>query len=349
MMMTPPTLARPARTLDPASPSSARRLVRLVSPLLLALLFTLLLGKVARADDRAPDAPAYRALQEGRVDDAATLLSSTLAAHPGDAMAHQLLCRVFYAQGVVDPAIHECELAVNYAPNASDNHLWLGRAYGMKAAHAGPIAGFGLARKVRASFERAVELDPDNVAALSDLGEFYVAAPSIVGGGLDKAQALAGRMMSRFPTAAHRILALAAQENGDLTLAETEFKAAVGPRRSPEALIDLARFFQKHNRPEDALDTIKAAIAADPAHDAVLVDAASILTDAHRAPQIAESALRMYLASPAKSDAAPAFKVHLQLSHLLSARGDTSSASAEAADAAALASGFHDPKSAQGS
>ena len=69
----------------------------------------------------------------------------------------------------------------------------------MKARHAGPIAGFTLARKVEASFARAVELNPGNVAALNDLGEYYVAAPFIIGGGPDRARALAARMMPRFP------------------------------------------------------------------------------------------------------------------------------------------------------
>jgi len=41
----------------------------------------------------------------------------------------------------------------------------------------------GLAKKVRASFERAVELDGSNVQARSDLAEFYMEAPGVMGGG----------------------------------------------------------------------------------------------------------------------------------------------------------------------
>jgi tetratricopeptide (TPR) repeat protein len=297
------------------------------------------------AADRVPaaDTPSYHALQEGRVDDAQTLLNATLAQNPGDAMAHQLLCRVFYAQDAADPAIHQCELAVSMDPSglqASEHQLWLGRAYGMKARHAGPLTGFSLARRVRSCFERAVQLNPANVAALSDLGEYYVAAPSIVGGGINKAQALAARMMPQFPTAAHRLLGLIAQSNQDLGAAESEFRQAVAAQKTPEAWIDLAHFYQTRNRPDDALAAIKSALAADRTHGPVLVDAASILTAAHRAPDLAERCLRTYLASPARSDAAPAFKVHLQLSRLLAARGDTAEASKEVASAAALAPTF---------
>jgi len=299
------------------------------------------------------NAPAYHALQDGRVDDAATLLRATLATTPADGVAHQLLCRVFYAQDQADDAVHQCELAASTASftsaQASDAQLWLARAYGLKARHAGPIAGFTLARKVQASFARAVELNPSNLAALSDLGEYYDAAPFIVGGGSDKAKALAAQMMSRYPTAAHRMLARTAVADDDLATAESEFKQAIAVQRSPEAWIDLAHFYQTHSRPDDALATVKSALAADRTHGPVLVDAASILTAAHRDPDLAERCLRDYLASHAKSDAAPAFKVHLQLSRLLAARGDKGDATREVEAAAALAPAFaRNAKSAQG-
>jgi tetratricopeptide (TPR) repeat protein len=289
---------------------------------------------------------------EGRVDDATILLRATLAANPSEATAHQILCRVSYAQDQADEAIHQCELAVASPSNnlvASDNYLWLGRAYGMKARHAGPIAGFTLARKVQASFARAVELNPENLAALNDLGEYDVAAPFVVGGGDDKARELAARMMPRYPAAAHRLLARLADSDNDPAAAEAEFKRAVAAKGTPETWIDLAQFYQTHARPDDALAAIRSALAADHSHGPVQVDAASILTAAHRAPDTAERCLRDYLASPAKSDAAPAFKVHLQLSRLLAARGDTSEATRELQAAAALAPAFaHNARSAQG-
>ncbi len=296
---------------------------------------------IASADRAlADDAPAYRALQEGRVEDAATLLSATLAAHPSDATAHQLLCRVAYAQNQADAAVTQCELAVADDPSNSDHQLWLGRAYGMKARRAGPIAGFRLARKVQASFARAVDLNPNNVAALNDLGEYYVAAPSIVGGGNDKARALAARIMPHFPAAAHRLLARSAEAQNDLATAESQFKQAVAVQQASDAWIDLAQFYENHGRGDEALAAVKSGIAADRAHDAALVDAASILTAAHRAPDLAERCLRDYLASRATSDAAPVFKVHLQLSRLLTARGDTAGAHKEIDTATALAPAF---------
>jgi len=289
---------------------------------------------------RADGTRANTLLQQGRVDEATASLHELLAAQPGDAEAHQLLCRIYYSQEIADKAIHECQLAVSNAPDSSDNQMWLGRAYGLKASHANPLAALKLAIKVRIAFERAVELDPENIRAMSDLGEYYVEAPSLIGGGLDKAQALASRMQPHFPSQAHRLLALIAEKRKQDSIAEAEFSNAVAAGKTPEAYIDLGHFYERHNQPDKMVDALQSGIAADRRKGPALVDAASILTDAHRSPELAETLLRAYLASSAKSDDAPAFKVHVQLGDLLADRGDPDGAHREYAIALALASNY---------
>jgi tetratricopeptide (TPR) repeat protein len=279
-------------------------------------------------------------LRQGRVDQARTALQQTLAAQPGNAQAHQLLCRVYYAQEMADAAIHECELAASSDPGSSDTQVWLGRAYGMKASHANPLIAFSLARKVRYAFERAVQLDSRNVQAMDDLGEFYVEAPAIVGGGLDKARTLADRMQPQFPSQAHRLRAMIAFRDKDFTTAEAEYKKATLAAGTPAAYIDLGQFYQRQHQREKAVAALRAAIAADHQKDISLVDAASILTAMDQSPQLAEKLLREYLSSPAKSDDAPAFKVHVQLGDLLAHHGDLAGARREYAAATSLASNY---------
>jgi tetratricopeptide (TPR) repeat protein len=287
----------------------------------------------------AENAQADALLQQGRVDEAGNLLHQALLAQPGDAGAHQLLCRVYYAQDMADSAVHECELATSNAPTESDHQVWLGRAYGLKASQANPLIAYGLAKKVRSSFERAVQLNPANVHAMSDLGQYYVAAPGFVGGGLDKAESLAQQMQPRFPAQAHRLLGFIANKRKDTVTAEAEFRAATAGK-APEAFIDLGQFYEEHGQPDKAVAALQAGIAADNVNDAALVDAASILTAAQRAPELAERLLRDYLASTAKSDSAPAFKVHVQLGDLLLHRGDSTGARREYTVALAMASTY---------
>jgi tetratricopeptide (TPR) repeat protein len=283
-----------------------------------------------------PADDAFAALQQGRVDQAQKILQ----AGPRDARSHQLLCRVFYAQDQFNEAVRECEAAVSLAPNDAASIDWLGRAYGLKAGHVNPLSAFSLAKKVRATFERAVQADPNNLDAAVDLGQFLVDAPSIAGGDIDAARRLAGTMAQRSPAKAHRLLAQIAAKAHDNATAEREYKAAIEAGRAPDSYTDLALFYQVHNQPDQALAAVREAIRADRSHGPALVDAASILTDAHRAPELAERALRDYLASPAQTDEAPAFRVHLKLGKLLAAHGDQSGATREYAAALALAPNY---------
>lgn len=101
-----------------------------------------------------------------------------------------LLGQSYYELKKFGDAVDALELAAQAAPKHSDAQLWLGRAYG-RLAEGNKLLAFGRARKARAAFERAVQLDPKNRDALDDLFEFYFEAPGIVGGGLDKAEGIA--------------------------------------------------------------------------------------------------------------------------------------------------------------
>ncbi len=312
-------------------------LTRLIPIRLALLLFAVLSGALPL---RADSSQASSLLQQGRIDEAIALLEQTLKSQPTDAKLHQLLCRAYYAEDMADAAIHECELATVNDPNDSDSQMWLGRAYGMKASTANPLIAFSLAKKVHLAFERAVQLDPNNVHAMSDLGEFYVGAPAIVGGGLDKAESLAEQITPHSASRSHRLLAEIASKKKDGATAEAEYKAAVAAGRTPEAYIDLAAFYVEQGQPDQAVAPLQSGIEASRSKNAVLVDAASILTTAHRSPDLAERLLRDYLSSPSKSDGAPAFKVHVQLGDLLLHRGDSAGARREYAAALALAHNY---------
>jgi predicted Zn-dependent protease len=85
-------------------------------------------------------------LDFGRADSALQRLGTVLSQNPSDAEAHNLRCRVFYQEEQWDAAIADCGAAVQQAPGESNFHLWLGRAYGQKAAHASLMSAYALAR-----------------------------------------------------------------------------------------------------------------------------------------------------------------------------------------------------------
>src|SRR5882762_10699152 len=204
---------------------------------LLALL-SLLLPVVAVSSDSPSDL-----LAAGRVDDAITTLSGKISSAPDDAASYNLLCRAYFALSNWDRAASACEKAVSLAPNNGEYHLWLGRTYGEKADASNFFTAAGLAKKVRTEFERSVALDPNNAAARTDLAEFYLEAPGIVGGGQDKARAQVDTLAKLNPAKAHWVNGRIAEKNKDTPRAEREYRAAIAESQAAaRAWLNLALF-----------------------------------------------------------------------------------------------------------
>src|SRR5208282_3721540 len=102
-----------------------------------------------------------------------------------------------------------------------------GRLYGEKADHSRFLTAAGLAKKVRGEFETAVRLNPNSADARTDLAEFYMEAPGIMGGGRDKAEAQAQELASMDPVKAGWVKGRLAEKNKDLISAENEYRGAI--------------------------------------------------------------------------------------------------------------------------
>lgn len=317
---------------------------------LLFLLFGVLGLLRANAEDIAGASKnlqrATADLYTGEADDAIARLRSYLSASPQDAKAHYLLGRAYYQEERWDDAVHECEAAVQLAPLNSEYHLWLGRAYGEKADSIHSLRAYPLAKKVRAEFERSVQLDGRNIDALSDLGEFYAEAPRIVGGGKKKALDVARELEQVDPVEAYQLEAKLAEEDRNYALAETQFKAAVEASKEPaDAWMALASFYSRRHQTGLMLRAVDAGIDADSKaikpHGPALVHGAAILSHNENEPELAIHLLNLYLDSPNKSPDLPAFQVHAALSGLLQQQGDDLGAQKQIEAAKALASAYH--------
>jgi len=289
-------------------------------------------------------APVRQDLRLGRADDALARLDSALAQNPSDAEAHNLRCRVYYQEGLWDPAIDDCAAAVKLAPGNSDYHLWLGRAYGLKAQHVSMMSGYKLAHKVAAEFQQAVQLDPHNADALESLGEFDTQAPGVAGGGVKNAATVLQQLQGVDPAASLALEARIAENKKDYAAAEADFKAAIAESGDrADAWMDLAGFYLKRKRIDEMETAVKKGVAADPRHGPALVDAALDLIKAGVEQQTAIQWLEEYLNSHAQSEDAPVFAVRADLARLLENEGDTGGAQQQLAAAHALASGYRMP------
>ena len=294
---------------------------------------------------RSTFALADAALQAGEADHALSLLSSM----PSSAEAHNLRCRVYFTLERWDEASNECELAVRMDGQNANNHLWFGRALGEKADASSFLSAFNLAKRARAEFEQAASLDQRNGDALSDLGEFYTSAPSVVGGGNDKAQALVPQLEKIDPARAHVLLARIADSRKDYAAAESEFKQAVATSQHPAfAWMSLASFYRKRERWDDmeaAVESGYKAAQRDHSAGVALYNGASVLLRGRRNYAFAAKMLEEYLADYTKTEEAPAFVAHTQLARLKAQLGDKTGAWQQRSVALQLA---HDYKPALG-
>jgi tetratricopeptide (TPR) repeat protein len=302
----------------------------------------------AGASAQAPDtnlAQANALLQAGEADKAMAVLEPAVEQNDGDAEAHNLECRVWLSVGRTDAAVKECEKAVSLDPRNSIEHLWLGRALGDKADHAPFMSAYSLAKRVRSEFEEAVRLDPRNVEALASLGEFYCEAPGVVGGGLDKAEALVLQLDKVDAAQAHELRARIAEQRKDYDEAEHELRQSIAVGAHPaDQWMELASFYRRRERWNEMVAAVRsgANAAQRDKHSAVaLYDGAGTLAAANRELPLAAKLLEDYLASPNKTEEAPAFAAYARLARVKEQLGDRDAANRDRAAAAALA---HDYK-----
>ena len=271
---------------------------------------------------------AKELLASGNVDEAIQVLQKEVSRSANDAEAYNLLCRAYFMREEWDRGIGACERARSLDPQKSLYELWLGRIYGEKADRAGFLSAAGLAKKVRSSFERAVDLDPKSSDARTDLAEFYLEAPAIVGGGLDKARAQADALLPLNPGMTHWVLARIAGKQKDAALAEREYRTAIVVTHSgARAWLDLAIFLLHAKRLDEMEQAVRTLETSPVDRRESLMDAASVLLKAERDYSLAVRLLRRYLEAPVEDG--PAFKAHDLLGQLLEKQGDRSGAAAE--------------------
>jgi tetratricopeptide (TPR) repeat protein len=300
------------------------------------LIATLLAVTWAMADESAP-----ALLAAGRADDAINSLRSKISASPNDGEAYNLLCRAYFSMGDWDRGISACEKAIAIAPNNSRYHMWLGRIYGEKASEAVFFKAASLAGKVRDEFETAVRLDPNNVDARSDLGEFYLEAPGIVGGGRDKAEAQAKILSTLDPAKAHYLNGRLAEKRKDAENAEKEYRGAIDASHgSALTWFNLALFYRHQQRWDDMEDAINHAVSAQMDRPEILMESGEVLLRSGRNYPAAVKFLRRYLALNSKVEEAPAFKAHYLLGTALEKEGDPQAAAQEYRAALSLAKEF---------
>jgi len=226
--------------------------------------------------------------------------------HDPNAAFYSLMGKDHFMLGEYKKAVDAFEKAAALELNNSNHQLWLARAYGRRAETGGWFTAPGNAVKARQCFEKAVALDPNNREALNDLFDYYLNAPSLLGGGMDKAEAIARRIASERPAESEFEQAQLAEHRKQFDAAEAHLRRAVefAPREAGRVL-DLARFLAKRGRLEESDAHFTAAERLAPHDPNVAFAEAKTDIENRRKLDRARKLLQQYLASEITPDDPP--------------------------------------------
>jgi tetratricopeptide (TPR) repeat protein len=220
-----------------------------------------------------------------------------------DAATLHLTGKNYFMLGDYKKAADYFEKAMAREPSNSDYVLWLGRAYGRRAETGGWFLAGPNASRARQCFEKAVTLDPQNHEAMNDLFDYYLNAPGFLGGGMEKAEAIAKRIAGERPAESHFEQAQLAEKKKDYHVAEVQLRSAIeaAPQQVGRVL-DLARFLAAHGRMEESDALFARAEKMAPKDPRVQFARAKTFIDSGRNLDQARKLLENYLQSDITPD-----------------------------------------------
>ncbi len=241
---------------------------------LILLLFTTALAQAAVSPVQIENVRGL--LRERKLAAAESAANALVATHPKEAEAHALLGSVQVAKGDGEAAVKAYAKAAELAPTSSDYQLQLGNAYGLAAQKAGMFSKMSLGKKSIAAYEKAIDLDPGNLAARSSLASIYQMAPAMMGGGSDKAYAQAAEIKKRDANRGH--VAYAILYSGEKKYAEAFAETEGVLKATPDHYAALFQFGRaaalSGTRIDEGIAAMNKCLALSPAPGAPGHDAA---------------------------------------------------------------------------
>ena len=195
---------------------------------------------------------------------ASCLFPAAAAAGPG-AAAFDTMMKAWQA-GRVDAALKAADAVLKAEPSNLTYLNAIGGLYCDKAQQANVLTKLSWAGKCHAMWERVLAADPKNVQAHVSLVQYYLKAPGVAGGGLEKAAAEANRMAALDPVAGEISRAFIARSRKQPSEAERHYrKASALDQTGRRGDAELASFLAGEKRWAEARAVFEARLSKDAA------------------------------------------------------------------------------------
>lgn len=157
-----------------------------------------------------------------------------------------------------DNSIVYYEKLKNLKPTDANYYFKYGGALGMKAKAGGKWVAIRLIGDMKASFEKAVQLNPKHIEARWALIEYYLQLPAFVGGSEKKAQRYANELMKLSPVDGYLSKAHIDEYFHRYQSAERNYKSAIQVGGSKNTYDRLAQLYRnKLHQPDRAIQVLK--------------------------------------------------------------------------------------------
>ncbi|MFN0098521.1 MAG: tetratricopeptide repeat protein [Gemmatimonadaceae bacterium] len=205
----------------------------------------------------------------------------------------------FMREGKPDKAESQFEKAIAAEPKVGLYHLWLGNAVGQQASTASKVKQPFMARRIRAEFEKAIELDSTLIDARDGLIQFYLQAPGFMGGSPAKAREQQREIAKLDVVRGHLSAATIAWHGRDTVATERALKAALtAAPDSVNTVIALAQRQAAWGRTSAAFETMNGFLARHPTDIAIRFQWGRLAALSGTELARGETVLRAMLAEP---------------------------------------------------
>lgn len=222
-----------------------------------------MLGSVAAGATALPN-PGMQMLGTENYAGARAYFQSSLQQNPEDAAAAAGMASLSLAEDQNKAGVEWAQKAIALAPSDAIYQMLLGVAYGQYVHDVSIFSQLGIAYKVRDAFREAVQLDPYSAQARAGLAKYYILAPGIAGGSLEKAKQQLAALDKLDPVQAAAVRATWAEHDKNTSQAETNLRTAARLDQTGNGDYWLGTFLLQHARYADALAAFQAGIGRNP-------------------------------------------------------------------------------------
>jgi tetratricopeptide (TPR) repeat protein len=233
------------------------------------------------------------------------------------------------AQRVGD-AIKAFQNAIALDSLSSDYHMWLGNAHLRDLMAASFIRKGVIARRILPEYDRAVALNPRNLAAADARLGFYLNAPAMVGGGMDKAKTEAARIRSLSVYSGGLAQAQVDEKEGNGAKVEADYRELM--RAYPDSsgpVVSLALLLQTKGQYAEAFTVIDERLAKFPNDTMVIYQLGRVAAISGKELRRGEAALRKFLSLVGAGDTDFRTAAHYRLGMIHEKQGDPGAARGE--------------------